>query len=217
MQQVPGHTIFRHSTDVSLGPSEKITWQFNECNEPPLSLWSLKSPCPQGLGQYKGLILVCSRGHCKHGPLQLTEHVQGRCCSSCRLRDLGRQMGMNMEQKMVEKFRSRPGQQKPTQDLLQLTWSSREDLMMGNMKSLTRCVSQTKCQNWNMYEKNKKNSWIWSKHQYIRAESPATSSGLWSKFFQRNKLKWKTEKTQEQLAMIHCKIWPWKAVVKRLI
>lgn len=54
---------------------------------------------------------------------------------------------MNMEQEMVEKFMSRPGQQKPTQDLLQLTWRAREDLMMGNMKSLTRCVSQIKCQN----------------------------------------------------------------------
>lgn len=35
---------------------------------------------------------------------------------------------MSMEQKMVEKFMSRLGQQKPTQDLLQLTWRTREDL-----------------------------------------------------------------------------------------
>lgn len=56
-------------------------------------------------------------------------------------------MGMNMEQEMVENFMSRPGQQKLTQDLLQMTWRAREDLMMGNMKSLTRCVSQIKCQN----------------------------------------------------------------------
>lgn len=161
------HTILRHSADVvSLGPSEYLTWQFNECNELPLSLWSPKSPCPQGLCQYKGLILVCTGEHCKHGPLQLTGHVRGRCCSSCRLRGLGTQMGMNMEQEMVENFMSRPGQQKLTQDLLQMTWRAREDLMMGNMKSLTRCVSQIKCQNWNMYKKNKKNSWIWSKHQW---------------------------------------------------
>lgn len=142
---------------------------------------------------------------------------RGRCCSSCRLRDLGRHMGMNMEQKMVEKFMSRRGQQKLTQDLLQLTWRTREDLMMGSMKSLTRCMSQIKCQNWNMYKKNKRTAESDPNTTDIRAGTPATSSGLWSKFFQRNKLKWTTEKTQEQLAMIHCKIWPWKAVVKRLI
>lgn len=163
---MPGHKILRHTTDViSLGPSEYLTWQFNECNEPSLSLWLPKSPCPWGLCQYKGLILVCSGEHHKHGPLQLTGHCQGRCCSTCRLRDLGGQMGMNMEQKMVEKFMSRSGQQKLTQDLLQLTWRTREDLMMGGMKSLTRCVSQIKCQNWNMYKENKKNR-ILSKHHW---------------------------------------------------
>lgn len=97
---------------------------------------------------------------------------RGRCCSSCRLRDLGRHMGMNMEQKMVEKFMSRRGQQKLTQDLLQLTWRTREDLMMGSMKSLTRCMSQIKCENWNMYKKNKKNSWIWSKHHWHQGRDP---------------------------------------------
>lgn len=73
MQWVPGHTMPGHSADViSLGPSEYLTWQFNECNEPPLPSWSPKSPCPQGLCQCKGLILVCSGEHHKHETLQLT-------------------------------------------------------------------------------------------------------------------------------------------------
>lgn len=39
----------------------------------------------------------------------------------------GEMMGMNTERKMVEKFTSRLRQQKPTQELPQLTWRTREE------------------------------------------------------------------------------------------
>lgn len=91
-------TLYPDAADIiSLVPSKYLAWQFYECNELALSryrslldLWNVPVPRDCASIMRKGLILVCSREHRNHGPSWLTGHCQGRCCSSCRLRNLGR-------------------------------------------------------------------------------------------------------------------------------
>jgi len=68
---------------------------------------------------------------------------------------------MNMEQKMVEKFMSRLRQQKPTQEMPQLTWRMKEEPDDEQFEILL----QSDCHKQNVItethiRKKKKNSWV---------------------------------------------------------